>query len=129
MKIHHVALAVKNLDQSIQWYQNMFGCEKDFSYDKDGMKFVIIRKDDVKLELFQFENMTELPEYSKEVTTDLHVIGTKHIALQTDNLKERVEELQQKGVQFVTEIDTAAAGGKYIFLKDCNGLLIELYQS
>lgn len=129
MKIHHVALAVKNLDQSVQWYQNMFGFEKDFSYDKNGMKFVMICKDDVKLELFQFENMTELPDYSKEVMTDLHVIGTKHIAFQTDNLQEKVEELKQKGVQFVTEIDTAAAGGKYIFLKDCDGILIELYQN
>lgn len=59
---------------------------------------------------------------------DLHVIGTKHLCIQVENLERAVGELKTKGVQFATEIDTAGFGGRYIFFKDCNDILIELYE-
>jgi catechol 2,3-dioxygenase-like lactoylglutathione lyase family enzyme len=72
--------------------------------------------------------MSDIPESTHDVMTDLHVIGTKHVCFETENLEQTVDRLKQNGIDFVTKADTAAIGGKYIFLKDCNGILIELYQ-
>lgn len=59
---------------------------------------------------------------------DLHVIGTKHLCIEVDDLDEFIKQLQSKAVEFATKMDTAGFGGRYIFIKDCNGILIELYQ-
>ena len=85
---------------------------------------------DVRVELFCFREDTKvLPDYRKDLMDDLHVLGTKHLCIEVENLDQTIEDLKQKGVKFATELDTAGFGGRYIFFKDCNGILIELYQA
>lgn len=49
-------------------------------------------------------------------------------SIQVDNIDEIVKDLQSKGVTFVMDIDTAGFGGRYTFFKDCNDILVELFQ-
>jgi len=127
---HHIAITVHNMSVSVAWYEKMFGFEVEHTYHKDGIYMVLLKKDTVRIELFHFDHATnELPSYRSELMSDLHTIGTKHIAFLVEDLDASVKELKSKGADFVIEIDTAGFGGKYIFLKDCNGVLIELYSS
>ncbi len=129
-RLHHIAFTVKDLEESIKWYKEKLGATEIFHYDKDGMQFSIIQLGKLKLELFYFGNKTKpLPQERQNLMQDLHTVGTKHLCIEVDNLDETIKELKEKGVEFVTEIDTAGFGGRYIFLKDCNDILIELYQS
>ena len=128
-KPHHIAFTIKNTDESIKWYKEKLGFEVIHSNNKNGMEITLIKLDQVVIELFCFGKDTkQLPEYRKDLLKDLRVIGTKHLCIEVDNLDLTIKELKQKNVEFTMDIDKAGFGGKYIFLKDCNGILIELHQ-
>lgn len=128
-RLHHIAFTVKGLEESIKWYREKLGATEIFHYDKDDMQFSIIQLGKLKLELFYFkENTRPLPQERQNLMKDLHTVGTKHLCIEVDNLDETIKELKEKGVEFATEIDKAGFGGRYIFFKDCNNILIELYQ-
>jgi len=127
-KTHHVALTVKNTDESIEWYKDKLGFEITHRYDKHGMEITQLKKDEAQIELFCYDkNTLPLPEYRKELMSDLHVIGTKHLCIETDDLYGLIKSLNEKGVE-TQAVDSAGFGGKYTFIKDCNDILIELYQ-
>lgn len=129
-KPHHVALTVKNTDESVKWYQDKLGFKVIHRYNKHGMEITHIKRGDVRIELFCYGGNTKpLPDYRKDLMDDLHVIGTKHLCIEVDNLDQVIKEFKAEGVEFTREIDTAGFGGRYIFFKDCNEILIELYQT
>lgn len=129
IKPHHVAFTVKNTDESITWYKNAFGFEVTNRYNKHGMEITILVAGGVRLELFCYGDQTKpLPDYRKGLMDDLHVIGTKHLSIQVENIEDSVKELKEKGIAFVMDIDTAGFGGRYTFIKDCNDILIELFE-
>lgn len=129
-KPHHVAFTVRNTEESIRWYEDKLGFEVFHQYNKHGMEITQLRLGDVRIELFCYDQDTKpLPDYRKDLMDDLHVIGTKHLCIEVDNLDETINFLKEKSVEFATEIDTAGFGGRYIFIKDCNGILTELYQA
>src|SRR3989344_8138763 len=125
LKTHHIALTVNNLDESIKWYKEKLRFELIHRYKKDDMEFALLSFGKIRIELFNFKNQTlPLPEYRKELISDLHTVGIKHLSLQTDDLEKSISDLKAKGAEFVKEIDSAAFGGHYIFFKDLNGILI-----
>ncbi len=129
-KPHHVALTVSNTEQSINWYKDKLGFEIMHRYNKHGMEITQLKLEDVRLELFCYGQETKpLPDYRNDLMDDLHVMGTKHLCIEVEDLEGTIRELKSKGVEFATEVDKAGFGGKYIFFKDCNGILIELYES
>lgn len=129
-KIHHVALTVNSTEESIQWYQDKLGFQVIHKYNKHGMEITHLKLDNVRLELFCYGEYTKpLPDYRKDLMDDLHVIGTKHLCIEVDNINKAIKEFKAKGIEFTREIDTAGFGGRYIFFKDCNDILIELYQN
>lgn len=129
LRPQHVAFTVNDMDESIKWYGDKLGAKVAHRYEKHGMKITQLKINGFQLELFDFERGKPLPEYRQNLMDDLHVVGIKHLCLETGNLEDSVATLKKKGVEFVTEVDTAGFGGKYIFFRDCNGILIELYQS
>ena len=130
LKFNHVAFTVKNVSESSLWYQNSLDFIETGRYSKKGMDIAILKRDDIRLELFSFGKMTlPLPEYRVNLESDLHTVGTKHLCIEINNLEKSVELLKIKNVNFVTNVDTTAFGGKYIFFRDCNNILIELYEN
>lgn len=128
-KFHHVAFTVKDINTSSSWYANMLGFKEVFRYEKPHIKIVNLDFNGFILELLEFGKSTKpLPDYRKNLQEELHVVGTKHLCIQSENLEQTIDALKEKGVEFVGEIDDAAAGGRFIFFRDCNGILIELYE-
>lgn len=128
IQLHHVALTVDDLSDSIKWYQDIFGCEVVRKYDKADTHIALLSLGDCYLELFHFDDTQTLPDYRRDVMRDLGVVGTKHMGLQVDNLENAITQLKQKGVEVLTDPDTTFFGGRYAFCRDCNGILIELYE-
>lgn len=128
-KPHHVALTVNNIDESVKWFQEKLGFEVTHRYKKETGEIIHIKRDQVRIELFCLGDTRLLPDYRKDLMSDLHTVGTKHLCIEVENLDNTIDALKKKGVEFVTEVDTAGFGGRFIFFKDCNGILIELYQS
>ena len=129
-KLHHIALTVADIDASIKWYEDIFGFKLLHRYSKLNSEIAHIVLNDIRIELFNYAVATKpLPADRADLLTDLKTVGIKHFCLAVDNLEKTTEDLKSKGVMFATEIDTAGFGGKYVFLKDCNDILIELYQA
>lgn len=130
LRIHHVAMTIRNVGESIEWYQRNLDAEVIERYSKHGLEIVHLTLGEARLELFGYGVGTEvLPEYRKELITDVHVVGTKHVCLETDDLDGLRQKLVKNNVEFATEVDTAGFGGQYVFIRDPNGILIELYQA
>ena len=130
MKFHHVAFTVKDIQESAKWYEDKLGFKSIFNYKNKNLEIALIQLSDIRIELISFgKNTKDLPKYRSDLMNDIHTIGTKHLCIEVENLDEFIERLKAKVVNFVMETDSAAFGGRYIFFKDCNGILIELYES
>ena len=130
MEFHHIAFTVKDIKKSAQWYEDKLGFKVVHEYKNNNFEQVLLELSNIKLELISFGKDTEkLPDYRLDVIKDIHTVGTKHLCIEVDNLEESIKNLKAKGVDFVMNIDTAAFGGRYIFFKDNEGILIELYQA
>jgi|SRR3989344_1656315 len=128
MKIHHVALSVHNIDRSIDWYKNNLGFQLETKYEKHNLTIAHLVLGDARVELFSSADSKPLPQDRQTLKSDLRVIGTKHVCFEVDDIQGLVNTLKTRGVDFETETDTAGFGGKYVFIKDLDGILIELYQ-
>lgn len=125
MKIHHIALSVRSLENSSDFYKNILGFIeiKRFERKDLGGKSVFLRLGDVKIEMWQLANQ----KANKDDFSDLNVLGIKHIAFEVENIEEKYKELKSKGIR-ISEPKIGASGKRYCFLKDPDGFPLELYE-
>ena len=126
MRIHHVAISVKNLEETINFYKEYFGFEEINRFTKPNWtgKSAIIKLKEMQIEAFQFEDHKQ----NKDDMNDKKIIGIKHIAIQVKSVQKKYEELKSKGL----DIDKPKKGTTckmYCFLKDPNGIPLELYEA
>jgi len=133
-KIHHSGITVKNLEESVRFYEDVFGFKKigsaDLRVDEEGgMKGVYIKiaflmagEDD--LELLEYIE----PKHKQELLFHPWDPGVQHISFMVDNIK-KFYETYKDSIKFLTppidyitdEIDTT-----WTYLKDPNGSILEL---
>ncbi len=125
MRIHHIAISVKDSQKSAKFYRDNFEFKEINRYTKQGWdgNAIILKLDRLQLEIFQFQGQIE----KKDDLSNLKVIGLKHIGIQVENVKEKYEELKNRNV----DIDEPVKGTTcawFCFLRDPEGIPIELYE-
>lgn len=129
LRLHHGAISVKDLEQSIAFFRDVFGFEIDTQIDvSDDFRITHMKLGDSYIELFWLKEHQALPEHAKTLDTDLSVLGTKHIAFVTDDAEAMYERLVSKEVEMVSEVRSDNPEYKYFFFKDPNGILFEFVQ-
>lgn len=129
-KINHIALTVNDIEESVKWYEDKLGFKVVDRYENPEIKIAELELGNFKIEFIYFrQHLNPLPDNRKELMSDLHEVGIKHFCLETSDLEIAINALKNKGVEFVTEIDPAGLGGRYVFFKDCNDILVELYEA
>ena len=125
MKIHHVAITVNNLSESIRFYTEKLGFEvvKEFEREDMGARAVFIKLNNFHIELWQFREVKE----NKDSLTDIKIRGIRHIAFEVDNLNETIKRLSSLGLEF-SEPQMGASGHNYVFSNDPNGVALEFYE-
>ncbi|MCJ7514945.1 MAG: methylmalonyl-CoA epimerase [Dehalococcoidia bacterium] len=128
-KIDHIAIAVKNLDETLQLYNDLFGVKPS--------KIETIPQQGVKAALLPMGKGSEIellepvdPQSGVAKFIESRGEGIHHICLEVDNVDEELDSLANKGVQLIDKQGRFGLAGKVGFLhpKSTRGVLIELAQ-
>ncbi len=125
MKIHHIAITVNNLNESLKFYQDFFGFQliKKFKKEDANAEFAFIKLNDYLMELWKFTDI----KVNTDDLSDLKIKGIRHIAFAVENIDEIVSEFKKKGLN-VSNPKMGAAGHRFSFTNDPNGVALELYE-
>ena len=118
------------MEESIEWYKKNLGFEviKEDGYVPPlKAKIVFIGKDGFEIELFEYDEPKKIPEDRLTPNTDLQTVGTKHIAFETDDMAALKAGFVENGVDIAHEV--CMEGNAVMFVRDCNGVLIEFIQN
>ena len=116
--IDHVNMKVKNLEESIQFYENLFGFEirqEDNQPNKLEVPSKIIGNDSIKLCMYEIPNMS--PEG-----------GIAHFGFNIKNFEEVISKCKELGVQILYGGEIDWEKSKSIYIVDPSGYELELGQ-
>ena len=118
-KIHHIGVAVKDLDASITFFNELFDLHSSPIIEMTERKTRIAFLDAGKNEIF---------ELIQRATPERE--GFLHVCLPVENVEEAIRVLQTKGVEILSPPRIGAHGVKIVFLdpKTTKGLPIELIE-
>jgi catechol 2,3-dioxygenase-like lactoylglutathione lyase family enzyme len=126
MRVHHIALSVKNSEKSAQFYKEHFDFKEIRRFTKPGWdgSAIILQLGDLQLELFQFQNAIE----KQDDLSNLKVIGLKHIGIKVTSVKGIYEKIKIAHID-IDEPKKGTTCAWYCFLRDPDGIPIELYEA
>jgi methylmalonyl-CoA/ethylmalonyl-CoA epimerase len=125
--IEHIGIAVKNLDEAIKFYEDIFGL-KCYSIEEvadQKVKTAFFQVGQTKIELLESTD----PEGPIGKFIEKRGEGTHHIAFATKNIQSSLNGLKEKGVKLIDEKVRRGAEGlniAFIHPKETYGVLTEL---
>jgi methylmalonyl-CoA/ethylmalonyl-CoA epimerase len=125
--IEHIGIAVKNLDEAIKFYEEIFGlkCYAVEEVTDQKVKTAFFQVGQTKVELLE----TTDPEGPIGKFIEKRGEGIHHIAFAMKGLQSSLDELRGKGIRLIDEKARKGAEGlniAFIHPKDTQGVLIEL---
>lgn len=128
-KITHIGIAVKSIDHTLPFYVNALGleCEAIENIDSDGVKIAFLKIGETRIELLEPLD----PSSTIQRFIDKRGEGIHHIALEVNQIEERLKQLRQLGVALIDDEPRAGAHHSqiaFIHPKAAHGVLFELCQ-
>ena len=126
LKHHHGGVSVPDLEASIRWYAEVldFEVEQRLEIPAIPAKVAMLRRGDLRLELFEVPGAQPLPEERRHPNLDLRTHGNKHLAFAIKDIDSAERELRSRGADIVWV--RRFEFGANIFIRDNSGNLIEL---
>ncbi|MEM1319097.1 MAG: methylmalonyl-CoA epimerase [Bacteroidota bacterium] len=130
LKIEHIGIAVKNLEQSNALFHRLLGSAH--------YKVETVTSEGVNTSFFQVgENKVELLEATREDSPIAQFIdkkgeGIHHIAFEVEDIEAEMKRLAAEGFRLLNEQPKRGADNKlvcFVHPKTANGVLVELCQS
>jgi methylmalonyl-CoA/ethylmalonyl-CoA epimerase len=124
--IEHIGIAVQNLEESIKYYENVLGleCYAVEEVVDQKVKTAFFKVGDTKIELLESTD----PSGPIGKFIDKKGPGVHHIAFAVDNVKESLQEVEEKGIRLIDKQPRSGAENLQIgFLhpKSTGGVLTE----
>ena len=129
LKIEHIGIAVRSLNEARPLYETLLGCK---SYKTEN-----VSSENVITEFFKIgDSKIELLEASSTESAIAGFIekrgeGVHHIAFAVENIVEEMARLKAEGFKLLNEVPKKGADNKlvcFIHPKSAHGVLIELCQ-
>jgi len=130
MRIHHVGIAVSDLDQSIELYRSLFGAEllDRKANEKEGLEAAFMRIGDSELELMA--PMREDSPVGKFVAR--RGPGLHHVAYAVTDIGKALEDARASGLELIDAAPRLGMHGSriaFIHPKSAGGVLTELVEA
>jgi methylmalonyl-CoA/ethylmalonyl-CoA epimerase len=125
--VEHIGIAVKDLDESIRFYEEVLGlqCYNIEEVKDQKVRTAFFQVGDSKIELLESTD----PEGPIGKFVEKKGEGVHHVAFSVDNIEEELENAKQKGIRLIDEKPRKGAEGldiAFIHPKATHGTLIEL---
>jgi catechol 2,3-dioxygenase-like lactoylglutathione lyase family enzyme len=137
--MHHVGITVRDLEESLQWYERVFDVQREFIAHGSGpelatavgvpdadLRFAFLRFGSCVVELLCYDN--ERQDTFDRSNAD---VGSAHVCIDVPDLQKAYDDLRTKGVEFLSEPlpieDGQLAGFSFVYFKDPNGVTLELW--
>ena len=130
MKIHHVGVAVDDLDAAVELYQRVFGAEltHQASNEKDGLKAAFLRAGEAEVELLQpLRDDTPVGKFLAKRGPGLH-----HIAVAVPDIDQAIADARAEGLEMIdAEPRIGLHGTRIAFVhpKSVGGVLTEFVEA
>ncbi|MEP7223802.1 MAG: methylmalonyl-CoA epimerase [Actinomycetota bacterium] len=128
--IHHLGVAVSDLDEAIAMYERLFGArlERRDSLSEQGVMAASLLIGDSRLELVAPTGEdTHVGRFLAKRGPGMH-----HVALETDDVQEAIEELAAAGAQLIDETPRPGLFGlevAFVHPSSVHGVLTEVVSS
>lgn len=125
--IEHIGIAVKNLEESIEFYENILGlkCYAVEEVKDQKVKTAFFNVGQTKIELLESTDLDgPIAKFIEKRGEGIH-----HIAFKTDDIKSSLKELKEKNIILIDDQPRKGAENldiAFIHPKSANGVLIEI---
>ena len=128
-KIDHIGIAVKNLEESLKFYENVLGLKSSGTevVEEQKVKVAFLPTGDSEVELLE-PTSSDSP-IAKFIEKNGE--GIQHMAYKVDDIEEAIAKMKELGMRMIDEKPRYGAGGAKIAFchpKSTGGVLIELCQ-
>lgn len=126
-QIEHIGIAVKNLNESIKFYETVLGlkCYSIEEVKDQKVRTAFFKIGETKIELLEStEQDGPIAKFIEKKGEGIH-----HIAYTVNNLNGALKELESTGIQLIDKVPRKGAEGlniAFLHPKSANGILIEL---
>ncbi len=140
--IQHTGLTVSNLDRSIDFYTRILGCKVIMQQEKTGGYFAeIVGYPNASVKMAHLSDpaghhIIELFEFVTPTVIETHLeprrVGNAHLCFMVSDLDAMYEKIKDEDIIFFSgpvAVDTGAnAGGAGLYLRDPDGITMEVFQ-
>jgi methylmalonyl-CoA epimerase len=128
-KVHHVALIVRDLDESLGFWRDTLGLpvELVLPIETDRVTIAFLPVGESKVELVMpTDDSTGVARF-----LDSKGEGFHHVCFEVDNLAETLTRLELDGLELIDHAPRRGAEGPVAFIhpRSCHGVLVELIEA
>ena len=129
-KIDHLGIAVRSLDETIPYYEQVLGlhCEGREEVESQKVRTAFFAAGDVHIELLEpTSEDSPIAKFLEKYPSG----GIHHIAFATDDINSQLTQAKERGARLIHEVPFMGAGDKFVaFLhpKSTFGVLTEFCQ-
>ena len=128
-KIHHVAVVVRSMEESLGLYQQHLGLhlEKVMPIASDHVRIGFLNVGEVKIELVQPDDDTTGAAKFLAAKGE----GFHHVCFEVPDIQAALDRLAADGLQLIDKAARKGAEGPVAFVhpKSCHGVLVELVEA
>ena len=128
-RIHHVAVIVNKLEESLSLYRDLLGLPLETIMDipQDGVRIAFLGVGESKVELVEpTDDSTGVARFLANKGEGFH-----HVCFEVANLAQELTRLGIDGVELIDSAPRKGAEGPVAFLhpRSCHGVLVELIEA
>ena len=127
-KINHVAIVVKDIDESLKFWATALGLElhhvEDVPSQASKVAFIPVGESEIELVQPTTED-SGMAAYLEKRGEGMH-----HLCIEVGDIEAKMQELKDAGIRLINDVPQVLPGRKMAFIhpKSASGVLVELYE-